>query len=48
MHCLYGLQQMGLAFDLKGDTSLSKGFGLFDRFSEGIGILGWLVCIAID
>ncbi len=26
MHCLYGLQRLGLNFELKGGTSLSKGF----------------------
>jgi predicted nucleotidyltransferase component of viral defense system len=26
MHCLYGLQQLGMTFELKGGTSLSKGF----------------------
>jgi Nucleotidyl transferase AbiEii toxin, Type IV TA system len=36
MHCLWGLQQRGFAFELKGGTSLSKGFGLIDRFSEDI------------
>lgn len=38
MHCLYGLQQMGLSFELKGGTSLSKGLGIIDRFSEDIDI----------
>ena len=38
MHCLYGLQQMGLSFELKGGTSLSKGYGIIDRFSEDIDI----------
>lgn len=38
MHCLYGLQQMGLSFELKGGTSLSKGLGVIDRFSEDIDI----------
>lgn len=38
MHCLYGLQQHGLKFELKGGTSLSKGFGIIDRFSEDIDI----------
>jgi hypothetical protein len=38
MHCLYGLQQLGLQFELKGGTSLSKGFGIIDRFSEDIDI----------
>src|SRR4030081_4123786 len=38
MHCLYGLQQLGLSFELKGGTSLSKGFQIIDRFSEDIDI----------
>ena len=38
MHCLYGLQTMGLKFELKGGTSLSKGLGLIHRFSEDIDI----------
>lgn len=38
MHCLWGLQQVGLRFELKGGTSLSKGFGLIHRFSEDIDI----------
>lgn len=38
MHCLYGLQQIGLDFELKGGTSLSKGLGIIDRFSEDIDI----------
>ena len=38
MHCLHGLQQMGLSFELKGGTSLSKGLGIIDRFSEDIDI----------
>jgi hypothetical protein len=38
MHCLYGLQQMGLTFELKGGTSLSKGFQIINRFSEDIDI----------
>jgi hypothetical protein len=39
MHCLYGLQELGLTFQLKGGTSLSKGFKCIDRFSEDIDIL---------
>ncbi len=35
---LYGLQQLGLTFQLKGGTSLSKGYGLIHRFSEDIDI----------
>jgi hypothetical protein len=38
MHGLYGLQQLGLTFELKGGTSLSKGFQMIDRFSEDIDI----------
>jgi len=30
MHCLNGLQHMGLLFELKGGTSLSKGLGIID------------------
>ena len=39
MHALWGLQQLGLVFELKGGTSLSKGYGLIHRFSEDIDIL---------
>ena len=38
MHGLYGLQQLGLTFELKGGTSLSKGFQIINRFSEDIDI----------
>lgn len=38
MHCLHGLQQLGLTFELKGGTSLSKGFQIINRFSEDIDI----------
>lgn len=38
MHCLYGLQKLGMQFELKGGTSLSKGFGIISRFSEDIDI----------
>jgi hypothetical protein len=38
MHCLYGLKQIGMKFELKGGTSLSKGFGIINRFSEDIDI----------
>ncbi len=31
MHTLYGLKQQGIEFELKGGTSLSKGFGLIHR-----------------
>lgn len=39
MHALWGLQQLGFRFELKGGTSLSKGFKLIHRFSEDIDIL---------
>lgn len=38
MHCLYGLHRLGMSFELKGGTSLSKGFHIIDRFSEDIDI----------
>src|SRR5690606_33538334 len=38
MHCLWGLQNQGFQFELKGGTSLSKGFGIIHRFSEDIDI----------
>ncbi|MGC8495390.1 MAG: nucleotidyl transferase AbiEii/AbiGii toxin family protein [Syntrophobacteraceae bacterium] len=38
MHCLYGLRRLGLTFELKGGTSLSKGHGAIHRFSEDIDI----------
>lgn len=38
MHCLWGLTAQGFRFELKGGTSLSKGFGVIHRFSEDIDI----------
>lgn len=38
MHGLYGLTKQGYKFELKGGTSLSKGFGIIHRFSEDIDI----------
>lgn len=38
MHCLWGLQAQDFQFELKGGTSLSKGFGVIHRFSEDIDI----------
>jgi hypothetical protein len=38
MHSLWGLKQQGFNFELKGGTSLSKGFGIINRFSEDIDI----------
>ena len=40
MHGLWGLQKCGFTFELKGGTSLSKGYvELIHRFSEDIDIL---------
>jgi hypothetical protein len=36
MHALYGLQSQGYDFELKGGTSLSKGYKIIHRFSEDI------------
>lgn len=38
MHVLYGLKKQGFQFELKGGTSLSKGYGIIHRFSEDIDI----------
>jgi len=38
MHCLYGLKKQGFKFELKGGTSLSKGYNIIHRFSEDIDI----------
>ncbi|MFC1522041.1 nucleotidyl transferase AbiEii/AbiGii toxin family protein [Elusimicrobiota bacterium] len=38
MHCLWGLKQLGFEFEMKGGTSLSKGWRCIDRFSEDIDI----------
>jgi len=38
MHVLHGLNEGGFKFELKGGTSLSKGFKIIDRFSEDIDI----------
>lgn len=38
MHTLYGLKAQRFEFELKGGTSLSKGYGIIDRFSEDIDI----------
>ncbi|MEK9146487.1 MAG: nucleotidyl transferase AbiEii/AbiGii toxin family protein [Elusimicrobiota bacterium] len=38
MHCLWGLKEQGFRFDMKGGTSLSKGWLCVDRFSEDIDI----------
>lgn len=36
MHCLWGLRESGLRFEMKGGTSLSRGWRCIDRFSEDI------------
>ncbi|ETZ22168.1 nucleotidyl transferase AbiEii/AbiGii toxin family protein [Pedobacter sp. V48] len=36
MHVLCGMKNLRLEFELKGGTSLSKGFNIIDRFSEDI------------
>lgn len=36
MHVLHSLKAQGFVFELKGGTSLSKGFRIIDRFSEDI------------
>lgn len=38
MHCLWGILSQGFQFELKGGTSLSKGFNIIERFSEDIDI----------
>ncbi len=38
MHCLWGLKKQDFAIELKGGTSLSKGFQIIKRFSEDIDI----------
>jgi len=38
MQCLHGLQRLNLTFELKGGTSLSKGYQIINRFSEDIDI----------
>lgn len=39
MHSLWGLQDLGFEFFMKGGTSLSKGYEIINRFSEDIDIL---------
>lgn len=38
MHILYGLKKQGFDFEMKGGTSLSKGYKIIHRFSEDIDI----------
>lgn len=38
MHVLYGLKKQDFSFEMKGGTSLSKGYKIIDRFSEDIDI----------
>lgn len=37
-HVLYSMTQLGLEFELKGGTSLSKAYKIIHRFSEDIDI----------
>src|SRR5690349_3617528 len=37
-HALHGMTKLGLEFELKGGTSLSKGYKIIERFSEDIDI----------
>lgn len=39
MQALWGLNNLGFKYELKGGTSLSKGWQLIDRFSEDIDVL---------
>lgn len=39
MHVLWGLQNAGLRYELKGGTSLSKGWNIIDRFSEDVDVI---------
>jgi len=48
MHCLHGLTEQGFDFELKGGTSLSKGFNIIHRFSEDIDIQIKPACCDID
>jgi len=38
MHCLWALQSQNMQFELKGGTSLSKGWNIIERFSEDVDI----------
>lgn len=38
MHALWGLKHQGFVFELKGGTSLSKAYGIIERFSEDLDI----------
>ncbi len=38
MHGLWGLKEQGFQFEMKGGTSLSRGWGVIERFSEDIDI----------
>lgn len=37
-HSLWSLQRLGIRVLFKGGTSLSKGFGLIQRFSEDVDV----------
>ena len=36
IHCLWAIQQVGWEIHFKGGTSLSKGYGIIERFSEDL------------
>lgn len=38
-HCMWALQQTGLEVWFKGGTSLSKGYGIIERFSEDLDLM---------
>jgi hypothetical protein len=38
-HCMWALHQTGLDLWLKGGTSLSKGYGIIERFSEDLDLM---------
>jgi len=38
-HSLWALHETGFAIWFKGDTSLSKGFGIIERFSEDLDLM---------
>ena len=38
-HCMWALHQTGLDLWFKGGTSLSKGYGIIERFSEDLDLM---------
>jgi predicted nucleotidyltransferase component of viral defense system len=45
-HALWALHETGLDLWLKGGTSLSKGFGIIERFSEDLDLMVERGCVA--